>query len=588
LRNLFLFSLLAVGLSLSAQVDAPDFLCTRSQAGSEVLSWNNSPSACGPFEATEVHVATTFNGPYTLLAEVTDPNATEYQDPNPGGELRFYFLRHRYNCPGQTVANSDTLDNLIPLTPTLLYVGVEDNDILIEWLASASPEVTGYIILEQTPTANIPIDTVFGVTEFRLPILPGDPDPATRSFLLVAIDPCGNDSPQGRIASPMELTGGGGFGCSERIDLVVDQAAIGQYFPAVALELFVSINGGEFTPVGTFAPNATMVDYRDANDGEDLCFYIEAVLQENNGRARSLEYCQLVSFNQPVRDFPLYGAEVNAAGEVVLQFGTNATQPMNTTVSLRITRGGGQTEVFPLTAFDFASGTLVVPPLADPLDPNDLLRLRVVDDCMREVTTNAVAPIFLSAQSLFLGQNILNWTAFDNELDGDFTYSVVRAFTTDPAAAAGAMYVEVAMNLTATSFTDDVSGQDDIACYIVSVRFSPAGAGPGESSIFRSNIVCVLPKTEVYVPNAFSPVANENGNLTFRPRFSIPPIADGYSLRVFDRWGGLLFETGDPATGWAGDSQGQFLPGGAYVYQLEFLTPAGELVRKAGTINLLR
>lgn len=588
LRTLLSLLLVWSFVGLSAQIESPDFLCTRTLSGEEVLTWTNVSSGCGPFEATEVYSATAADGPYTLLADITDPNTTTFQDPNPGGELRFYYLRYRYDCPGEVVMNSDTLDNLIPQTPTLISVGVEGNDIVIDWLASASPEVSGYIILEQTPTANVPVDTVFGATTFRFPIQPGDPPAGDRSFLLVAIDPCGNDSPQGRTASPMDLTGSGGLACTETITLEVDQAAIAQYFPIVGLELFVSVNGGTFAAAGTFAPNAATVTYDGANDGEDLCFYLEAIFPNGRGRARSLEFCQLVSFNQPVRDFPLFGAEINAAGEIILQFGTDAVQPAMITASLLVTRANGQTGILDLPGFLFAGGTVVVPPLADPVVEGDVLRLRVTDDCLREVTTNRVAPIFLSGVSLFPGQNNLSWTPFDNELGGTFTYSVARAFVTDPAAVAGAMFTQIATGLTDNMLEDNVAGENGIACYQVSVRYVPDGTGPTQSAIFRSDIVCVLPRTEVFIPNAFSPNAIQTENLTFRPRFSNLPEAMGYSLRVYDRWGGLLFETADPSVGWAGDSQGDFLPAGTYLYQLRFINSFGDSVERAGTINLLR
>jgi len=586
LRTLLSLFLLFSVAGLDAQIAAPDFICTRTQSGAEVLTWENTPNGCGPFVATEVYVATAAAGPFTLLTAISDPAVTSFQDPNPGGELRFYYLSYRYDCPGEVALNSDTLDNLIPLTPNILFVGVEGNELVVEWEASTSPEVSGYIILEQTPTANVPVDTVFGDTSFRLELQPGDPPPGERSFLLVAIDPCENDSPQGRVASAMDLEGSGGLACTETITLSVDQAAIAQYFPPTGLELFVSVNGDAFTSAGTFAPDAATVTYAAANDGEELCFYLEAVLPNNLGRARSVEYCQTVAFNQPVRNFPLFGAEINTAGETILQFGTGVVQPMNLTASLLVTRANGQTGVLDLPGFMFTGGVTVIPPLAEPIVEGDLLRLRLVDDCMREVTTNRVAPIFLTGISILPGRNTLNWTAFINELNGPFTYAVDRAFVTDPAAAAGAMFTEIAAGLTETTLTDNVVGEEDIACYQVSASYRPEDGGP--DLVFRSNIVCVLPRTEVFIPNAFSPNAVQSDNLTFRPRFSNLPPADGYSLSIYDRWGGLLFTTEDPSAGWAGDSQGQFLPAGTYLYQLSFRNSFGETVDRAGTVNLLR
>ena len=587
MRYLF-YLLLLVGLPLSAQVAAPDFLCTRSEMGAETLTWANNPSTCGPFQATEIFSATTADGPFSLLAEVTDPTATTFQDPNPTGELRYYFLRHRHDCPGQESLNSDTLDNRIPETPSLTFVGLEDDNIVVEWLASGSPEVVGYVVFERFTAGIVALDTVFDGLRFELPVQPGDPPLEERTFLLVAIDACGNESPQGRSVGAQGLAGTGGVGCTDVVTLEVDQAAVGSFLPVALLELFVSVNGAPFTATGTFAPTAATVTYAGANDGEDLCFYVEAVLAGDRGRARSAVFCQSISFNQPVRDFPLFGVEVNQAGELILQYAAGGPQPVPTGASLRVTRGNGVTETADLPGFSFADGTLVIPAPVNPLQPTDEIRLRVVDDCLREVTTNAVTPVFLSGMTSFPGRNILSWTPFVNNLPGTFTYSVARALVADPGAVAGAMFEQIAVDTDDVSLTDNTGGTDGIACYQVSVRFFPEGQGPTASAIFRSNIVCILPRTEVFVPNAFSPTANQAENVVFRPRFSSPPPAEGYSLRVYDRWGGLLFETADPAAGWPGDAGGQSLPAGTFLYQLAYRTPQGDEVTKAGTVNLIR
>jgi len=274
LRFLLCFFILGLAPALSAQIAAPDLLCTRSESGAVILNWANVAVGCGPYEATEIFSATAPEGPFSLLAEVTDPTATAFSDANPAGELRYYFLRYRYNCPGQTAMDSDTLDSFIPRSPVVRYVSIEDNEIELEWRPSSSPEVTGYIILEVTPTAFIPLDTVGDVTNYRFPFSATDPDPAGREFRLVAIDPCGNDSPQGAIVSGMMLTGNGGSGCTSEITLVPDLASLSGYLPATALELFVSTNGSPFVSAGSVGPAATTLTFRDANDGDDLCFYL--------------------------------------------------------------------------------------------------------------------------------------------------------------------------------------------------------------------------------------------------------------------------------------------------------------------------
>ena len=66
------------------------------------------------------------------------------------------------------------------------------------------------------------------------------------------------------------------------------------------------------------------------------------------------------------------------------------------------------------------------------------------------------------------------------------------------------------------------------------------------------------------LPNVFTP-NGDGSNDTFRPfpyRF-----VESIDLQVFNRWGGLVFETSDPDINWDGrDSGGNILADGVYYY----------------------
>lgn len=549
------------------------------------MNWLNVAESCGPYEATEVYSATDLNGPFTLLDEINDAAATSYSDPNPAGQLRYYYLRYRYNCPGQVAMNSDTLDSFIPVAPVIQYVGIEGNEIVIDWLPSISPEVTGYVILEVTPTTFIPLDTVQTVTEYRLPFTPADPNAADRQFLIVALDPCNNDSPQSSIVKAAYLNAvviadGGDQACIRDIELEVDQRSIGSYLPATALELFVSVNGAPFASAGTAPPSAISIVYGEANDGENLCFYLEAILANNFGRARSEIFCQEVDFNQPVVDFPLYGVEIDETGNLLFQYEDNPLQPVPTDERLVITRTGSVLEFVPLLTPVFGSGgQLIAPPLAQAISPGETFSFRVTDDCSREVTTNAVEPVYLTVRALIPGQNQLTWSPLINGLDGDITYDVFRLD-------AGTMPVALANDLTDLSFVDNNSFASGAAvCYEVRARFRPTGSA--ESFVFSSNQVCVTPVLELFIPNAFSP--NGDGvNDVFRPFFSSPPPPEGFLLQIWDRWGSLIHETEDPLEGWDGDNGLQPVSVGTYLYILQYTAGEGNKRQRSGTFNLLK
>lgn len=582
-----LLCLVGTSVDLKAQIPAPDFLCSLADAGDDVLNWNNVSSSCGPFEAIEIYRADAPTGPFTLIADLNDPTATEYRDSNPGGTLRYYYLRYRYDCPGVTPINSDTLNNRIPLTPTIRFLSVEQGGILFNWAASPSPEVNAYVILEVTPSSVTPIDTVFNVTEYLIPITPGDPPAQERRFRLVALDPCGNDSPRGDIVSPLSLSAAGGAGCESTVTLNVDQSDLTPYSPAAALELFVSVDGGGFSSAGTFPPTATTVEYQSANDGENLCFYVTANLAVGGEMVRSVEACTTVTINQPARFFELYGLESSPDGALTLYFQDNQVQPTSAEVELLITEPNGQTMAFSVPGPIFGrNGQLSIDP-APAFSEEATFRLRILDNCGREETTNPVRLVTLSGREVFSGQNLLSWSPRPNTLNGTITYDLFRA-DGDPGAGAGATFMPLVTGLTASDYNDNFLGGGGQLCYQLRINYQPTGTGPTQGISFRTNVVCVSPDPSVYIPNAFSPNAQQAENTLFLPQFSFLPETAGYELLIFNRWGGLVFQSNNPAQGWNGENQGQPVHAGTYLYVLSYVLGDGRQRETSGTVNLIR
>ncbi|MEO6757840.1 MAG: laminin B domain-containing protein, partial [Saprospiraceae bacterium] len=78
-----------------------------------------------------------------------------------------------------------------------------------------------------------------------------------------------------------------------------------------------------------------------------------------------------------------------------------------------------------------------------------------------------------------------------------------------------------------------------------------------------------------YAPNVFSP-NNDGENDAWSVQ--LPCIAQSFQLRIYDRWGSLVFEASDPQTAWDGSLRGQAVPAGVYLWQLEW---AGDLLGKS-------
>jgi len=73
----------------------------------------------------------------------------------------------------------------------------------------------------------------------------------------------------------------------------------------------------------------------------------------------------------------------------------------------------------------------------------------------------------------------------------------------------------------------------------------------------------------VYAPNIFSP-DGDGQNDEFLPFFDQSLEVSEYQLRIFDRWGGVVFETNNLEDGWDGTLSGTKLQRGNYIYTMQF------------------
>jgi len=59
-------------------------------------------------------------------------------------------------------------------------------------------------------------------------------------------------------------------------------------------------------------------------------------------------------------------------------------------------------------------------------------------------------------------------------------------------------------------------------------------------------------------------------------------------MKIYNRWGELLFESKDRTVGWDGYYNGVLMPQGVYVYRLELVFENGRRETKVGDITLIR
>ncbi|MFM1999993.1 MAG: hypothetical protein RL204_1940 [Bacteroidota bacterium] len=89
--------------------------------------------------------------------------------------------------------------------------------------------------------------------------------------------------------------------------------------------------------------------------------------------------------------------------------------------------------------------------------------------------------------------------------------------------------------------------------------------------INTDEVTVIVDCNSLFIPNAFSP--NEDGiNDIFQVRGT--GIYE-FDLKIFDRWGNLIFQTNDPSDVWTGGIDGYYVPDGVYTYQVKALNIDG-------------
>lgn len=169
----------------------------------------------------------------------------------------------------------------------------------------------------------------------------------------------------------------------------------------------------------------------------------------------------------------------------------------------------------------------------------------------------------------------LAWTPYIGFSAGVSEYGLFRSF---PHLNSGESQVtSVYPPLLVYSDADITEGQ---ICYRVRALESGVGCG-GES---WSNEACVEFPPLVFMPNAFTP--NGDGLNDFFA--ATGAFVDSYSLAIYDRWGKLIFQSRDLVNGWDGKINGQDVPEGVYMFQVEITGFDGSVLKQHGSVTLYR
>lgn len=135
-----------------------------------------------------------------------------------------------------------------------------------------------------------------------------------------------------------------------------------------------------------------------------------------------------------------------------------------------------------------------------------------------------------------------------------------------------------------TSFEPTHTYPDAEGNYLIElIVYTPSGCTDTAYAVIVVNEEIIY-----YVPNTFTPDGDEN-NQNFVPVFTAGYDPFDFNMKIFDRWGEIIFETNNDKIGWDGTYHEKLVADGTYTWKIEFQTSSSD-ARKVvvGHVNVMK
>lgn len=560
-----------------AQIAAPQLKCVKR----DTLIWDTPTVSCGTVNNYIIYSARNINGPYQVLATITNTAQTRYFHNNTEGGNWFYYMETNASCAGQSRLQSDTLDNQPPSLTSVLTLNVVDSKTVeVRWRKNPTPEVVGYIIYKKTASGLVPIANVPGADSIRYLDTNASPSVKIEEYQVLAVDACGNTS-LFDVNHQTILLKTTQSKCEQTITLRWNLYK-NWTNPISRQEVWVGVAGRNPTLFASLGVKDTTYVYKNAKDKTRYFFYIKAIEAVTNIASKSNDTLVIGNISEPVRNLFIKNITVNQNNKVELTWLWNETARIDSVEIYRSNQDNGLTKltgfkpVYPIDDQGFYLDSQV----NGGLKPY-YYYIKTTDECKAVVTSNTAGTIHLTGLASKNGQNSLRWTPFDVAGATVTGYQIVRIVNN-----VGTDIGNPIDTSAPREYLDISTAGEKNICYRVGAYYRyQLPNGSSEEAISYSNTFCLSQFTNIWVPNAFTP----NGlNPVFKPVFTFSDNISEYNMIIFDRWGGILFSTNNPVDGWEGKKNGSDLPQGTYSYIIRLKQTGGGLYENKGIVLLLR
>lgn len=332
----------------------------------------------------------------------------------------------------------------------------------------------------------------------------------------------------------------------------------------VILDTIRNYDAGEYTDVTTQDPANNNYCYR--LKGYNICdVLVEAVLP----------YCTVSELNSPIASAPMKFATVDFDKSVRAEWESSKEPDFKEYEIYRYPRGGSKGK----TPFRITTDTAIGDSSFNVDNESYCYTVVVVDKCGHiskpgGESCNVVLSGTATGRPLYYFD--LTWQDYQTWAGAVDYWTVERQYASNP----WTTVVSNAKNRQAR----DANLDFDWGGYwyrVTAHEFASATNRKPYSS--QSNWIYLYQPPELWVPNAFT----ENEDRINDVWGTVPVFVKNYHMRVYDRWGGKIWESYDKKKQWDGRINGKIAPDGVYAWYVIFDGWDNKTYKMKGTVTVL-
>lgn len=549
--------------------------------GTAVLSWNGILQHT---DNTPYHIYRVYPlGNYTDIKTVNNKfyiDTIYYCDAEIGYQIRY----EDRGCFSTSAVRTDIFKNYIsPQMPYInaVTVGLSDSLNHIQWQPSSEADIYAYIIYCQDKAVWIPIDTIFGKYHTEYIDTLRNPYQGRYAYRISTLDSCYNTSPMSVYQSNFQLTNMSYDACETSYTLswttyenMTD--GVSKY------QIWCSKNGKDFLFLDEVSGTENTYKSYGLQVDTSYTYVIKAVNAQGSSQAYSTTYHFV--FKQETLNNIIYLRYVTVKEDKTIEIAVyvNAEEAYQSIKFYRAEEGSNQYILIGKSENNGTNNYIFN-------DKNVLsdeviyeYKAVLVNSCSMNIAESNISKN-IKLQSLHdeVAQIKLFWTKYESFNAGVETYQICRKLENSM------IYQEVTSedNFYYEENIYDVAYSGRVFAYCIEAVENPNNEY-GFCDRSRSNVVYMEESSVIYLPNAFVP-GSSMGNGVFKPS-NLFVTTTQYIMRIYNRYGKLVFTSNDPNIGWDGYHNGKKAPIDIYVYIIEYMDKNEKQKFHKGTVTLVQ